>query len=118
MTRKERIDEYKNQKQHAGVFQIRNTLNGKVFIEASVNLDKIWNRHQFQLKMGGHPNAALQSDWNAMGESAFVFEVLSEIEQKEGSDVANLNRDLKTLEQLFLEELQPYGERGYHSKKN
>ena len=40
-TKKELKEEYNNIKPRIGVFQIRNTVNGKIYIEASVNLDKI-----------------------------------------------------------------------------
>ena len=46
-----------------------------------------------------------------------LFEILAEIEQIEG-ETGNCARDLKTLEQLFLEELQPYDDRGYHQMKS
>ena len=104
---------YKEIKFKMGVFQIRNTINQKIFIESSVNLDKIWNRHKAQLAFGGHPNTALQLDWKQFGEQHFVFEVLSELSEEESLH-RNVNAELKVLEQLFLEQLQPYGERGYH----
>lgn len=114
MTRKEIINEYKNMKPRIGVFQIRNIVNGKVFIEGSTNLDKIWNRHQTELRFGGHRNKALQQDWNSMGAESFVFEILSEIVQPEDGTPFDANREMKGLEKLFLEEVQPFGERGYH----
>lgn len=88
-----------------GIFQIRNTANGKVYLESSVNLDKIWNRHLTELRFNGHRNKALQNDWNAQGEQDFVFEVLAEIEPH---DDPRLNtKELKDLMQLYLEELKP-----------
>jgi group I intron endonuclease len=116
MERKTLTNEYKNQKQPAGVFQIQNTVNGKIYLDTSLNLDKIWNRHCFELNFGSHRNAALQQDWKTFGEQAFVFEILYEIEQKEG-ETLDLKRELKSLEQLYLEELKPFGERGYHTQK-
>lgn len=114
-TRKELIDEYKQIKFRMGVFQIRNTMNGKIFIESSVNLDKIWNRHQTELNFGGHRNLNLQKEWNAFGEDKFVFEVLSEIEQREG-DTTDPKKELQLLEKMFIEELQPFEDKGYHNR--
>ena len=114
MTRKELIAEYKNSKPRIGVFQIRNTANGKVFIEGSTNLDKIWNRHHTELRFGGHRNKALQQDWNQYGEEQFVFEILSEIAQPEDGQPFDAAKEVRALEKMFLEERQPYGERGYH----
>ena len=113
-TRKELQEEYKNLKFRQGVFQIRNTENGKVFIEASSNLDKIWNRHLFQLNMGGHPNAELQRDWKIFGRKNSGSSVGRD-RGKEGGEL-DFNKEIKLLEQLYFEELQPYGNKGYHQK--
>ena len=116
MTRKELINEYKNTKFRAGVFQIRNTANGKLYVEGSVNLDKIWNRHRLELEFGGHRNTELQQEWKIYGESAFVFEILGELALQEEQSDEELKKEVKLLEQMYLEELQPFGEKGYHWK--
>jgi hypothetical protein len=116
-TKKEIVQAYKQMTFRIGVFQIRNIVNGKIFVEGSSNLDKIWNRHRTELNFGSHQSKALQTDWNELGESNFAYEILGEIEQKEGENI-DYTRDLKALEQLYLEELTPYGEKGYnHSPK-
>ncbi|MCB9282706.1 MAG: GIY-YIG nuclease family protein [Lewinellaceae bacterium] len=112
-TRKELKEEYKNKKFKKGVFQIRNTANGKIFIGSSTDLEKIWNRHRAQLNFGGHPNAELQKDWKALGEEAFVYEILEELPEPDDASTDS-SRELKALEQMYLEELQPFGEKGYH----
>lgn len=104
---------YKLKKFKMGVFQIRNTLNNKIYIDSSVNLESIWNRHRTQLKFNNHHNPALQFDWNTYGESCFVFEIISELKDTESKEI-NYQREVKTLENLFMEELQPYGDKGYH----
>ena|SRR6478735_9144031 len=109
-------DQYKLQKFKIGVFQIRNIVNGKIFVGSSVNLDAIWNRNKSELKFIGHPNTALQADWSKFGEENFRFEILSEIEQKDG-DKIDYNKEAKKLEEMFMEELQPFGEKGYHTLK-
>lgn len=115
MTRKELTEAYKNMKFRAGVFQIRNLANNKVFVEGSSNLDKIWNRHLVQLKFGGHPNKDLQKDWATYGEANFVYEILAEIEESDDPDF-NLNKEIKLLTAMYFDELQPFGEKGYHKK--
>ena len=115
MTRKELINEYKNTKFRMGVFQIRNTVNHKIYIESSPNLDKIWNRHRLELEFGNHRNTGLQKDWKEYGEQNFVYEILAEIEQPEDSHL-DVNKELKLLEQMYLEELQPYDDKGYHNR--
>lgn len=115
-TKKDLKDAYKQMKFPAGVFQIRNTSNGKIYIDSSVNLSSIWNRHKTQLKFGGHPNEELQKDWNLLGEDCFVYEIVSEIDQKDNEPI-DLAKEVKQLEQLFLDELQPYDEKGYNRRK-
>lgn len=114
-TRKELKAAYKEMKFQMGAFQVRNIANGRIFIGTSNNLEAIWNRHRFQLNMGSHRNAMLQKDWNALGEESFVFEILETLEHEEG--ITDYNKELEVLEEMFLEELQPYGDRGYNKKK-
>src|SRR5215470_4328723 len=106
--------EYKLNHRPMGVYQIRNLVNGKVLIGSALNLPGILNRHKSQLKTGNHQNGALQAEWNEFGAENFAFEILDEITPKEGRN----NRDEVTfLEDLWLENSQPYGERGYNEKK-
>jgi len=115
-TKKELKEEYKQMKFRMGVFQIRNTVNKKIFIESSVDLVAIWNRQRFQLNFGNHHNAGLQADWKEFGEEKFVYEILGEIEQTETGNT-DYAKEIKALEELFIEELQPFDEKGYNRKK-
>lgn len=107
---------YKLKKFDIGVFQIRNIMNGKIFVGSSINLDAIWNRIKAELKFGGHRNEQLQADWKELGEENFSFEILYTIEQKD-DDKVDYSKEVKKLEALFMEELQPFGEKGYHAFK-
>ncbi|MCW3091638.1 MAG: hypothetical protein JWP81_2707 [Ferruginibacter sp.] len=114
---KELKDEYKQKQFKVGVFQIRNTINNKVFIGSSLNLDAIWNRNKVELKFGGHRNQNLQKEWKEFGEENFSFELLYEIEQKEG-DKVDYSKEVKKIEAMFIEELQPFAEKGYNAFKD
>ncbi len=116
MNKKELKEEYKSIKPRIGVFQIRNTANGKIYIEGSTNLDKIWNRHRAQLNFGGHPNTTLQQEWKTFGENSFVFEVLDELNLPDEATDDDARKELKLLESMFIEELQPFGDKGYNRK--
>jgi hypothetical protein len=98
-------EDYKQQKFKIGVFQIRNVVNEKIFVGSSINLDAIWNRIKVELKFGGHRNKPLQEDWTNFGE-----------DQKDG-DKIDYNKEVKKLEEMFIEELQPFGGKGYHTLK-
>ncbi|MBS1904738.1 MAG: GIY-YIG nuclease family protein [Bacteroidetes bacterium] len=113
-SRKELIAEYKEQKQPMGVYQIRNLVNGKILVASTPNLRAAWNAEQFKLELGAHLNESLQRDWREYGEKQFVFEVLHEL--KLADEVTDFRGELKALETLVIEDLQPYGDRGYNRK--
>jgi hypothetical protein len=108
--------EYKESYRPAGVFQIRNTTNGKVLVGSSANLPAIFNRLRMQLDAGGYlMSPELQRDWKTLGAGAFVFEVLEELTPPEGPGW-DPRDDLAALEALWLEQLAPYEEKGYNRR--
>jgi group I intron endonuclease len=109
--------EYKERAKPAGVFLIKNTANGKVFLGSSLNLEGPLNRHKFALTMGQHRNAMLQQEWNEYGADRFVFEILEVVKVKDDQNF-NLVDELTLIEQIWLEKLQPFGDRGYNTDNN
>lgn len=99
-----------------GVYQIRNLTNNKVFVRAALNLPGILTSNKMQLNSGNHPNKQLQAEWNEFGSASFAFEVLDELTATQGAGY-DYRADLAFLEALWLEKLEPYGERGYNAKK-
>ena len=116
MNKKDLKREYKENPRPMGVFQIRNLTNEKVFVGSSLNLDGIFNRHKFALNAGSHQNKALQADWNEFGAENFAFEILEEVFPRENPGY-DYKSDLEVLEDLWLEKLEPYGEKGYNERK-
>ncbi|MHB8906812.1 MAG: GIY-YIG nuclease family protein [Melioribacteraceae bacterium] len=115
--KKELKKQYKQTLPPMGVYQIRNLVNGKIFIGSSKNLNGKSNSFRFQLSAGLHINRQLQTDYTQFGEDNFVFEVLDYLEPKE--DLAyDFTSDLVTLEELWIEKLQPFGEKGYNKLKS
>src|SRR6185295_10957736 len=112
-SRKEINREYQERVKPAGVFQVKNTANGKVLLGSSLNLEGPLNKHQFMLKTGSHKNKALQKDWDEFGPEKFVFEILEVVKVEENPNF-NLNDELTLLEQIWLEGLQPLDERAYN----
>jgi len=104
---------YKESPRQAGIFQIKNTHTGKILLGSSTNLHGPLNKHRFMLSIGGHDNAGLQKDWNQFGADAFSFDIL-EIVKPSNDPLFNLDDELTLLEQIWLEKLQPFGERGYN----
>lgn len=116
MNKKDLKRQYKQNPRPMGVFQIRNTVNEKVYVASSLNLPGSFNSGEFQLKMGIHPSKTLQSDWKLQGGENFAFEVLEEVFPKE-IDGYDYLADLLFLEDLWLEKLQPFGQNGYNEPK-
>ena len=105
--------EYKENPPPPGIFQIKNLVTGKIFIGCGMDVRGKINSHRAQLQMGVLRNQALQGDWNTYGAEQFSFEVLDCLDP--GTDSIEKQReDLTTLIGLWLEKLQPYGERGYN----
>ncbi|HEY3041946.1 MAG TPA: GIY-YIG nuclease family protein [Pyrinomonadaceae bacterium] len=107
---------YQKKPRPMGVFLIRNNLNDKVFLGAGLDLRGIINRHNFQLQKGIHPNKSLQADWNTLGSNNFAFEIVDELTPREGAGI-DYHKELSFLEDLWLEKLQPFGDRGYNLPK-
>ena len=105
--------EYKEAAVAAGVYRVWNKQRDRSLVGSNVNVNAILNRHRAELRMGAHRNRELQGEWNEIGEDGFVFEVLDTLPASDepGYDVKG---ELRVLEELWLERLLPYGERGYN----
>jgi hypothetical protein len=109
--------EYKQSIQPMGVYQFKNTANNKILIGSSRNLGKAENGLRFQLEMGSYlANRELQKEWNEYVSDRFVFEILDELEPVEGKTPQEYAAEIKELEELWLEKLQPYGNKGYNKQ--
>jgi group I intron endonuclease len=112
-SRKDIHREYKERVKPSGIYQVKNMANGKVLLGSSLNMEGLLNRHRFTLKIGSHTNKELQKDWNEFGPEQFVFEILEEVKVVDSPNF-NLKDELTLLEEIWLEKLQPFGERGYN----
>jgi hypothetical protein len=114
-TKKEMKSGYKSARTPSGVFQVRNVVNGKIFIGSAQNIPGILNSNRFQLNCGNHPSPSLQAEWKEFGAESFVFESLDELKVSE-DNLASIRSELSLLERLWLEKLEPYGVRGYNER--
>lgn len=76
-----------------GVYEIRNTIDGKLYVGSSLNCEARYTKHVWHLNRGTHDNAYLQNAWNAHGSKAFAFAVLETCTEDE----------LLTREQVYLD---------------
>lgn len=113
-TRRALTRKYKDTVPAAGVLVITNTLNGRVYVAGSLDVEAALNRARFELGQRSHRNKALVRDWVEYGASHFRFEVIDRI--KERDDPAfDRAAELEKLLALWREELQCVGERGYNT---
>lgn len=101
-----------------GVYQIKNNINGKIYLGSSTNPETKLLVRKNELAAGNFFIRELQEDWKKYGEENFSFEVLERLEPEEGHSMEENSRDLQALLELLMENHQPYGERGYHKKKS
>lgn len=116
MDKSEIKKQYKSAPPVMGIYRITNLVNKKIFIGSSRNLPGRINRHKFELKFGSEQITGLLDDYKKFGEENFSFEIIDKLEPKEESGY-DPRGDLAELEHLWIEQLQPFGERGYNIKK-
>jgi hypothetical protein len=114
MDRKALIRQYKETRRPMGVYRVHNKRNGKSLVGASADLPAALNSHRAQLRLEVHSNRALQRDWKEMGPEAFEFEVLDTFSPPERD--YDPCEDLRVLEELWLDRLTPYDDRGYNTR--
>ena len=105
---------YQQSSPDMGIYQIRNSVNGRIYVGSCKNLEGTRNSRLFQLKMGKAVfSRELQADLDQFGAESFEYSVLAVLDPPEPA--GNADRLLAALELHWLEELQPFGERGYNS---
>lgn len=60
----------------SGIYQIRNLVNGKVYVGSAVNFGSRWQLHRSLLARGKHHSVLLQRSWDKHGPEKFVFEII------------------------------------------
>ena len=107
--------EYKENPPLAGIFKITNKTNGRIYIDKGLNVQGVMNRHEFQLRNGSHKNPELQKDWDQFGAENFIFEVIDHLKPSDDPSI-DINNELADLEEIWLNELTPYEEKGYNKR--
>ena len=107
--RKQLVRDYKERKVAAGAFAVRCAPSGQAWVEVTPNLHNRQNGLWFALRLGTHPNKALQQAWKDHGQDAFTYEVVEELPEAERSrwELTNALKELsaKWREALNAEKL-------------
>lgn len=91
-----------------GIYQIRNKLNGRIYIGSAVDMPKRHYQHWHKLNRNKHHNAYLQADWNKSGSDAFEFYCLEIVE----NPINLLDR-----EQVWLDQYHDFQNLCYNIRK-
>ena len=83
---------------NSGIYQIRNTIDNKVYIGSSKDFTRRWREHRSDLRGNRHHSQYLQNSWNKYGEDNFKFESIFVVFDKD---------KLIDVEQIFLDNLHP-----------
>ena len=78
-----------------GIYSITNTVNGKVYIGSSVNIEKRWKHHLYCLRRG--KDSPIKSDWKIYDESSFRWEIIATCDPE----------NIIALEQHYIDTLHP-----------
>jgi hypothetical protein len=114
--RRELSRQYKEAPPPMGVYAVRNLVNRRVLVDASINPQGALNRHRFELTLNGHRNRALQQDWNALGAESFRFELIDTLKKSE-DPAFDAKAELAALLALWRKELESNGELPYQDTR-
>lgn len=112
-TRKELQNEFKLMKPRAGILQIINRLENKVFLQISSDLDKAFNADIFKLNAGMHSNKDLQNDWNNLSSESFEFKILDDLRLNDAETPEQIKADLNVLLEIHKNEMKIKGQSVY-----
>lgn len=94
---------YQQKKTIGGIYAIKNTTTGELFIKESYNIAASKSLFDFSKKINDCPEQKLKQQWQKYGRDCFDFIVLEELEKKEEQTRKTFGEDLKELLQIWLE---------------
>jgi len=98
---------YKETKRTSGVYRIKNEKNDRIFIGSSIDVNSRINRHRAESNLGVEQNREMFADLKEFGISSFSFDVLETLDGDYDSNEL-LMEDLKVLENMYIEKLDPF----------
>lgn len=93
-----------------GIYQIKNVVNGKIYVGSSINMDSRWSNHKTALRGNYHHGTYLQRAWGKYGEDNFLFSIVEEMPFSEDAT-------LREVENYYFNKLKPeYNEAKYATR--
>lgn len=115
INKKQITKDYKQQKQPVGIYAVHNMVDNKMYIGTSKNLPAVIRRFEFTLQMESFPYQDLIDDYKKRGKNNFEIKIIDELELKNETD-AEIDVELKSLEEMWIEKLQAEGVKFYNRK--
>jgi hypothetical protein len=115
LDKKQISNDYKQQKQPAGIYAVHNKVDNKMYIGTSKNLPAVIRRFEFTLQMESFPYQELIDDYKKLGKNNFEIKILDELELKNETD-KEITSELNSLEELWIEKLKIEGVSFYNKK--
>lgn len=82
----------------SGIYQIKNLINGHIYIGSSDNIKNRWSSHKHYLNRNSHHSHYLQNAWNKYGVENFEFSVL---------EYVSIEYNLLEIEQYYIDWMNP-----------
>ncbi len=106
LSKKELKEHYKNREVIGGVYCIKCSGNGRMWIKAAKDLAGVKNRFEFSVSINSCLEAGMLAEWNQYGASSFSFVILEEIKKGETQTDREFTDDIDVLLEIWIEKQQ------------
>lgn len=96
-------DDYKNRTMIGGVFCIKCTSTGRMWLKSTKDMNGQRNKFEFFVKTNSCPEPRMHTEWNMYGAAAFSFVVLEELEKGETQTEQEFSKDIDLLLEIWKE---------------
>ena len=93
------MDLLSKNKSLSGIYLIQNTLDSKVYVGSSIDIERRWSDHKNLLSRSKHHSKHLQNAWNKYGVENFEFKII---------ELVNEPTILVEREQFWMDSIQSY----------
>lgn len=97
---------YKNRSVVGGVYCVKCSGNGRIWLRSTTDMEGAKNRVLFSLKMKGAPEPSMLRECSEYGWESFSFAVIEELKKKEDQTDKEFADDIATLLEIWTEKYE------------